>query len=151
MPTQLLYDGTLNFAGGQNAALDPELIAENQYAVGVNVSAETGSLKPRWGYTHLDDLDFTDTGTYRRKSGFVVAFEQVFYSGRFQALIPYSIGPDYYVIYIVSGFIYLINLQTFKVQVLNPLDPVNVNARRINWSSAGPYLVIFDFPNVPYI
>lgn len=151
MTIELLEDGTTNFAGGQNAALDPDLIAENQYFIGVNVSAETGSIKPRWGYTHLDALDFSEAGSYTRKSLFKVTFEEVFRDGRFQALIPYSIGPDYYMIYIVSGFIFLINLQNFIVKVLNPTDPVNVNERRINWSSAGPYLVIFDFPNVPFI
>lgn len=151
MPTQLVEDGTVNFSGGQNAALDPDLIAENQYFIGVNVSAEIGSLKPRWAYIHLDDLDFSKAGQYTRKSGFKVDFEEVFLDGRFQALIPYSIGPDFYNIYIVSGFIFLINLQTFVVTVMNPTDPVNVNERRINWSSAGPYLVIFDFPNVPFI
>lgn len=151
MPEPLLYDGTLNFAGGQNAGLEPNLIADNQYALGINVTAENGSLRPRWGLIHLDKLDWSQAGLYTRKSGFKVAFEQVFNSGRFQAFIPYSIGPDYYIIYVVSGFIFLINTQTFIVKVLNPTDPVNVNANRVNWSSAGPFLVIFDFPNVPFI
>ena len=143
-------DGTFNFAGGQNSAVDPGLIKSNQIAIGVNVSAKKGTLTPRWAITQKP-LDFSLTGNHTRETGFEIPFESVFENGKFQAFIPYSIGPDSYYIYIVSGFIFLINLSTYAVTVLNPTDQVNVNADRINWSNAGQYLVVFDWPNRPFI
>lgn len=147
---ELVPDGTLDFSGGQNAALDPEQIAPNQYFYGINVSAEKKSLTPRWGLVQ-QKLDFSVTGNYTRTSGLQVSFEEVFRSGKFQAFIPYSIGPDIFVIYVVSGFVFLINVQTRGVTVLNPTDQVNIYADRINWSNAGEFLVIFDWPNNPFI
>jgi len=146
----IIPDGTFNFSGGQNSALDPDLIADIQYYIGINVSAEEGTLKPRWPLIE-QPLDFSSTGSYTRPTGFQVSWEEVFSSGKFQAFIPYSIGPDYYNIWIVSGFLFLINLETFAVSVLNLADPVNIYADRINWSNAGNYLVIFDWPNRPLI
>lgn len=146
----LLPDGTTDFSGGQNSALDPASIKPNQYFYGVNVTAQRGNLGPRWGLIHKP-LDFTPAGTYTRTSGVKVSFEEVFKSGKFQAIIPYTIGPDSFRIYIVSGFIFLISLQDFTVNVLNPDDQVNVYADRVHWSNAGEYLVIFDWPNRPFI
>jgi len=147
---QIVPDGTLDFSGGQNAALHPAGISSNQYFIGVNVSAQTGNLCPRWALTDVE-LIFTDTDRHRRATGFEVSYESIFKSGKFQAIIPYGIGPDRYKIYIVSGFIYLINLSTSEVSVINKTDQVNVYADRVNWSNAGDYLVIFDYPNRPFI
>lgn len=143
-------DGTFNFAGGQNSAVDPDLIDGNQYAIGVNVTAEKGTLNPRWGITQKP-LDFSTTGDHTRESGYSVSFEQIFETGKFQAFIPYSIGPDFYSIYIVSGFLFLISLLDYSVSVLNPTDQVNIYADRVQWSNAGEYLVVFDYPNRPFI
>lgn len=146
----IVFDGTYSFKGGQNAAIDPAEIGANQYFIGVNVSAQTGSLVPRWGLTDLP-LDFSDTGYFTRTSGVNVSWKEVFESGKFQAFIPYSIGPDYFNLYVISGYVFVINLETLTVGVINPDDPVNVDADRINWSNAGEYLVIFDYPNYPFI
>jgi len=147
---QLIPDGTTDFSGGQNAAVEPDAIGPNQYYIGVNVSAQKTCLTPRWGLTELE-LDWSAAGNYVRTTGLEVSFEKVFLEGKFQAFVPYKIGPDSYNIYIVSGYIFLINLSSLVVQVLNPLDCLNVHADRINWSAAGQYIVIFDFPNVPFI
>lgn len=152
-PTQvddIISNITKDFSGGQNAALNPQDIAENQFALGINVSTQKKTLTPRWALVEKD-LDFTNTGNYTRLTGLQIPFEDIFYSGKFQAFIPYTIGPDFYNIYVVSGFIYLINLLDFMVVVLNPTDSLNVYADRVNWSSAGKYLVIFDYPNYPFI
>lgn len=150
MAAPIIPDGTISFKGGQNSAIEPEDIGPDQYYLGVNVSCQTGALGPRWGIEDIP-LDFSATGDFRRATGSTIPFQQVFEDGRFQAFIPYSIGPDYYNIYVVSGYIFIINLFDRTVQVLNPLDPVNVDADRINWSNAAEYLVIFDFPNRPFI
>lgn len=147
----ILPDGTTDFSGGQNAAIDPAAIKPNQYFIGVNVSAEEGFLKPRWGIHHIHDLDFSPAGDYTRESGFVISFEEIFYSGKFQAFVPYTIGPDKFALYIVSGFIFIINIGLKTVDVLNKTDQLNVWADRVNWSNAGRFLVTFDFPNRPFI
>lgn len=147
---EILPDGNTDFSGGQNAALNPNSLQPNQYSYGVNVSTQRTSLTPRWGITQLE-LDWSLAGNHTRSTGFTVPFEQVFKAGKFQAIIPYSIGPDKFKIYIVSGYIFMINLSELTVQVLNPTDSLNVYADRINWSNAGQYLVIFDFPNRPFI
>jgi hypothetical protein len=147
---EIIPDGTTLFSGGQNAAISPGSLAANQYSYGINVSTQKTSLTPRWGIVQKP-LDFTDTGSFIRATGFSVTCEEIFYSGKMQAFIPYGIGPDRYNIYIISGFIFLISLSDFKVQVLNILDLLNVYADRVNWSNAGEYLVIFDWPNRPFI
>jgi len=147
----LLNDYMLDFSGGQNAALDPDNIPENTYAAGVNTSTQTGTLRPRWGFEELK-LDFSnETSFIRRLTGIEISAEKVFKEGRFQALIPYSIGADYHIIAIISGYLFLIHQDTKVVEVLNKTDPININAARINWSNAGRYLVIFDYPSFPLI
>lgn len=147
----ILPDGNTTFVGGQNAGLRPSDIQPNQYFIGINLTTDQGSVGPRWGLQQDELLNFSNTGNYRRVTGLEVPFEQIFRGGKFQAFIPYSIGPDYFVIYIVSGFIFLINTFTKDVVVLNPTDALNFYADRINWSNAGNFLVIFDFPNNPFI
>jgi hypothetical protein len=147
---EILPDGNTDFSGGQDSYIDPTNIAPNQYHSGINISSEKHSITQRWGIIECP-LDFSLTGTYRRATGLEVTFEEVYYSGKFQAFVPYSIGPDRYNIYVVSGFIFLINLSTYAVVVMNPTDSLNPNADRINTEQAAQYLVIFDFPNNGFI
>lgn len=147
---EILPDGNTDFSGGQNASVSPNSLGENQYAYSVNMSTQRMSLTPRWGITELP-LDWSSAGDYTRPTGVKVSFEKVFKSGKQQGFIPYSIGPDKYNIYIVSGFLFMINLSDFSVRVLNPTDAVNMHADRVNWSNAGQYLVVYDFPNRPFI
>lgn len=147
----VVVDGTSDFSGGMNSALAPNSLKNNESALAINVSFQRTTVTPRWGHEQVITLDWTLTGDYTRTSGVKVSFEEVFLSGKFQAFIPYSIGPDYFLIYVVSGFIFLINQATWEVTVLNPTDPLNVDADRVNWSNAGEFLVFFDFPNRPFI
>lgn len=147
---KILPDGNTDFSGGQNAAIDPNALKPNQYFIGVNVSTQKTSLTPRWSIVEKE-LDFSETGYFTRSTGLQVTYESIFYNGKFQAFIPYSIGPDYFNIYIVSGLIFLINLSDFSVRVLNGTDLLNVYSNRIHWSNAGQFLVIFDFPNNAFI
>lgn len=146
----ILPDGTLDFSGGMNAGIEPDQLPDNQFEIGVNVSVGRGDITPRWGFIQ-QPLDFSATGNHKRVTGQTVSFEEIFKGGKFQAFIPYGIGVDFFQLYIVSGFIFIINLTTFTVDVLNKTDQLNVHADRVNWSNAGNYLVIFDFPNLPMI
>ena len=147
---ELIPDGTTDFSGGQNAAVKAFQIGPNQYYTGINVSTVNGVLQPRWALRQKK-LDWSEAGSYRKLTGALVPFENVFKSGKFQGFIPYSIGNDNFAIYIVSGFIFLINKASLLVKVLNPVDPLDPYKDRVNWSNAGIYLVIYDWPNAPFI
>ena len=147
-----ISDGTVDFTGGQDASKVAGRIAQNAYAAGVNITVKKGVPAPRWGFRYCK-LTFPE-GTVAIPGGKTRTYEDLFYSGKYQSLIPYSIGQDFYILIIISGVPYLVNQQTLNVQVLNlpanepklsPLRP------RTNASAAGRYLAVFDYPAYPVI
>lgn len=146
----LVADGALDFLGGQDASHIPDRVPDNAYFAGVNVSVKKGSLQPRWGFEKRR-LEFPDElveDQYRR----LRSWDDIFYSGKFQMAAPYSVAGVPYVLVVISGFIFLINITTLDVQVLNQLGPkINSRIRRLNWTVAGNYFVIFEFPAPPII
>lgn len=147
---QTIPDGDTSFALGQKASLDAAGIPEGAFAGAVNASTDKGNIRPRWGWNRKE-LDFSRTGNYILPNLQERTFKDVFEAGNFQALIPYSVGPDYYLIIISAGFIFLVNQKTFVVTVLNKEDKLDPFRVRVNWSDADRYLVIFDWPNRPFI
>lgn len=147
----LLADGADDFLGGQDASKIPDRIPANCYYSGVNVSVRRGSLQPRWGFDHKD-INFpseTITDPFKRKR----SVQSVFETGKFQAAAPYFIGPTQYVIIVVSGFIFAWNPDSFTLTQIQIADGSSLNRRasRVNWSAAGKYLVLYDFPAAPVI
>lgn len=144
-----VQDGTTNFTGGQNASKSPDQVPDNAYYSGVNVSTDDGILSPRWGWEEKI-LKFPNT-EFSLPTGLKKTFASVFPGGKFQAFIPYSIGSTYYLIAIVSGVIYLFNQDTFECSIIQLPNnsKLDEHAERINWSPAGRWLAIFDFPNYP--
>lgn len=151
MPDDLLADGSTTFLGGQDASKVPHLVPPESYFAGVNISVQNGVPIPRWG-VHRKKLNFPDSGIVQ-PDGKTLTYREIFHSGRFQAAAPYSIGGTYYVLVVINGLIFLIDQDTYDVSVLSITDgsTLNGNAARINWSPAGAYMVLFDFPNVPVI
>jgi len=147
-----LIDGNNDFLGGQDYSKEPDKIAPNAYSSAINVTTQNGSLSPRWGWNERN-LDFSNTGNYTLPNLSTRTYEDIFYTGKFQALIPYSVGGTYYVIYIVSGIMYLINQSTLRVDILEINDGsfISESHERVNWSPASRYLVVFDFPARPII
>jgi len=149
---QEISDGNTNFLGGQDFSKEPDKIAPNAFSSGINVTTEDGCLGPRWGLEDKE-LDFQNAGGFDVAPFQQRSYKTIFKRGRIQAIIPYSVGSQYYLIYIVSGVIYLINQSTFNVTVMDITDGsfLDDNTPRINWSPANDYLVIFDFPSRPVI
>lgn len=145
-------DGDTNFLGGQDASKKPDNVGPSSYYAGINVTTERGSLSPRWGFARRE-LDFSTAGNFQLPNFKYKSYEELFYSGRFQAAIPYSISNQYYIVVIVSGVIFLINQVTFRVSVLTIAGGSQLNefATRISWAEAARYLIIFDHPNLPVI
>lgn len=148
-PTQ---DGSTTFTGGQNASKSAALVPDGSYYAGVNVKTTNGTLTPRWGNEEhqviLPGTTFTIPKTNQKRK-----YADVFPYGKFQALIPYSIGGTYYLIIVISGTIYLVNQETFEATILPITDgsTLNETTARINWTPAGKWLEIFDYPNRPVI
>lgn len=151
MANELVFDGSLDFLGGQDASKVPDKIAPNAYASGINVSVQNGALGPRPALIFLE-LELPEGGiTLPNK--YERSYADIFRAGKFQAIAPYNIGLDSYMVLVISGTIFLLNVNTKKVSVLEIEDGSRIDeyAARINWSAAGRYLVLYDFPAFPVI
>lgn len=144
-------DGQASFEGGQNASLPPHRLEANQFAAGVNLRTEKGVIRPRYGYERKQ-LTFP-SGGYSYRFNKVINFKTLFEGGKFQALVPYEIGNKSFLVVVISGVIFLIDTATYNVKVLtrNTNTQLNETAPRINWSDAGKYIVLYDFPSRPII
>lgn len=145
----LIADGSNSFLGGQDASKIPDRIAKDAYWKGVNVTTANGSLSPRWGNTKRN-LTFPSGGiefSPRR----ITTYKTIFTTGRVQALIPHFVGTQFYLIAIINGVMFLINQDSYEVQIIEVSPRLNENLDKINWSIAAKYIVIFDFPDFPVI
>lgn len=151
MAENLVFDGQNSFLGGQDASKSPQLIPKDSYSAGINTNVSKGAITPRWSWGKKK-LIFPDEVLPISGNRFV-PYSEIFHSGRFQALIPYSIGVNYYLIIVIAGVIFLVNRNTFEVTIIPIQDGSSLNetAPRLNWSNAGRFLVIFDWPNFPVI
>lgn len=148
---QFVFDGNLEFSGGQDASKSPHLTPKNALFAGVNLTMQDGVVAPRPGFNQLEFI--LPEGGVRDEKLRLHDYATIFKAGRFQALIPYQIGQEFFLIYIIAGIVFLINQDTYVVTVLEFPDGshLNANAPRINWSPASRFLVIFDFPAFPAI
>lgn len=142
-------DATIDWSFGQDAYHEPDRIQPNAYAKGVNIKCDRGIVSPRYGNQKVK-LTFDDD-TLSRITGLQVSVENVFLSGKFQSWIPYTVFPEHYFIVVVNGFVYRLNTRTKHVTLLSKTQTVNAFSSRINWSFAGDYIVLFDYPNFPLI
>jgi len=149
MPT--VPDGQLSFEGGQDASMPPSRLPQNKYAGGVNVSTSKGVISPRYGYERKT-LTFP-SGGYSYRFNKVANFKVLFETGKFQCMLPYEIGGKAHLIVVISGVIFLINIDTYVASVLtlNSETQLNESAPRINGTVAGRFAVLFDFPARPII
>lgn len=148
---QIVPDGNKSFSAGQN----PRSQSLNGYYAGVNVRTYGDRLLPRWGIK-FKKLNFLATDgslylTLRNKRQ--ILYEDAFHIGRFQALIPYTIGNNYYLLAVIAGIPFLVNVDTYQVTVLVSSDKSRMSdtTPRLNWSAAGKFYTILDFPDYPMI
>ena len=148
---KLLYDMQLSFEGGQDSSLPPSRLPDTQIASGMNITTAKGVVSPRFAYDR-QALKFPEGG-YVYRFNKVISFETLFYGGKFQAQAPYQVGDKYYQVIVISGVIFLIHQKDMDVIVLtlNRDTQLDENAPRINWSAAGRFLVLFDYPSSPII
>lgn len=145
-----VIDGTQSFEGGQDSYIAPENLAANQFYSGINVSNGRTILGPRPGAAQIN-LTFPDK-TFTEGPAFGRTWQAVFQTGKFQALFPQKVGGGYYLVAVISGYIFSIDLTLQIVTCLNPTGiRLNQYYARHNWSFAGDYNVIFDYPDFPII
>lgn len=146
-----LYDGQESFVGGQDASKIPDRVPENAFYAGINITTQNDALGPRWGLIR-SKLNFPDGSVIQKNLG-TRTYETVFRLGKVQGWGRYSIGIDYYNIFIISGIIFLVNVRTKDVLVLDIEDgsKLDETADRIFTSPAGKYFVIHDYPAYPVI
>src|SRR5690349_2849812 len=96
---QRIYDGTVSWAGGQDAGRNPVLLNDDQYQEGENVVCRGGEISPRPAY-RLKTLNFTNNITYTSDGGHSgstpVGSQAAFQQGLFQGALFYdpSINVD---------------------------------------------------------
>ena len=140
-------DGQLDFSGGQDASRAQDKVPENAVYKAVNVSFNNGNLGPRTG-VHKRKLNYVD-GRISYDGKLSDLLSSIFRRGKFQAVIPYAIENKYYIIMVVTGLVYLIDIDTYKTEILRlpNQDRLNQYAPRLNWSNEAEYVVIHDYPN----
>jgi len=146
-----LVDGETDFSRGQDASKEPYLVSPNGYYAGINVSTQKGSISPRFAFKERK-LKFPKGGV-TLPSLHIKSYEDIFYTGKYQAVIPYPIASEHYFIIIISGILFQVNIDSYEVLII-PIanDPgLNEYAMRINWSVAGRFINIFDYPARPVI
>lgn len=146
---EYVYDGNTTFGGGQNDGILSDRIRPDQYRRGVNVTTDGGGLRPRPGYVHREITVCTDGSP----SNECLSYAQIFKKGKFQAAAPYDTDFGNFIIMVVSGIIFRVDPRRCTAQVIELEDGVRLNqyARRVNWSYAGRFLVLFDNSNAPVI
>lgn len=151
MSSTIVPDGQASFEGGQDSSLPPSRLAENRFAAGVNISTSKGVISSRYGYERKT-LKFPEGG-YSYKFNKIADFKTIFEGGKFQGYCEYSIGNRDYFLIIISGVIFLIDIVTYKVRVLTVDKDTQVSETlpRSNWSFAGRFIILFDFPSRPVI
>lgn len=144
-------EGESTFIGGQDASKSPDQVRPGFVYSAINTTFKNGVLGPRDPF-YKHSFVFPEGGISIGGKD-PISFKTIFESGKYQAVIPYSIGQTPFLIMIVGGVIFLINQVNFQVQVLSiPNDPgVNPSADRVNWSLAARYVVLFDYPLYPIL
>lgn len=150
-PAANVTDGQTSFEGGQDSSLPASRLSDNKYSRAVNVTTKEGRLSPRYAWERKG-LTFPEGG-YAYQAVKIFDFRLIFEQGKFQALAPYQIGNRHYLVIVISGIIYLLNINTFDVTVLTVGSDTQLSqsAKRLHWEEAGRFLVIHDFPSRPVI
>lgn len=143
------FDATIEFIGGQDQSYRSDRIASDKYAAGVNVTTVLG-LRERPKFHHVP-LTVVSTSGITPTNGRLKSYKEIFFTGRFQAKIPYIQGNSVFEIRIVSGVFFRVNYETRMVSVMTEELFLSEFRRRYNWTIAGRFVVVYDYPDRPVI
>ena len=144
-----VLDGNTSFRGGQHDGLLSDRIRADQYRRGINVTTVSGGLRSRPGYVHQEIRVCTEG----IPEGATLSYDQIFRKGKFQGATAYDADDGNYIIAVISGIIFRIDPVRCLAEALSLEngDRLNQYTRRVNFSYAGRFLVIYDYPSLPVI
>lgn len=160
--------GSVSFHLGQNSSKLPYQIDDSNYFKGINVTTKGGYLSPRSGYIQTEFELENGEDFFTDNNGRRIKYKDVFNRGKFQGATKYVTEMGERIVAVYSGLIFILNPKTKKAQYIeidkeessfrqigNRYEPrtqrLNQYTARVNFSNAGTYLVIFDYPDRPVI
>jgi hypothetical protein len=160
--------GSASFHLGQNSSKLPYQIDDSNYYKGINVTTKGGYLSPRSGYVQTKFELENGEDFFTDNNGRRIRYKDVFSKGKFQGATKYVTEMGERIVAVYSGLIFILNPKTKKAQYIeidkeessfrqigNRYEPrtqrLNQYTARVNFSNAGDYLVIFDYPDRPVI
>lgn len=163
----LASGGSGTFYKGQDSSLLPSQIDDACFYKGVNVTTKHGHLSPRGGYIQTN-FELLNDKTISDDRGTNLKVSKVLASGKFQGAVHYYTEMGERIVAVYSGLIFMFNPKNKTVQYVEidsenssfkiyeeRFEPftqrLNQYTRRLNFSQAGAYLVIFDYPDRPVI
>lgn len=142
------FDGNISFAGGQSSGLLADRIGKDQYAAGVNITTRNGGISPRPRFVQIP-LRFESAAD---KSAYYLSLR----GGKFQCSCYYRSDSGEHIIVAINGRIFAIDPLRGIVQHV-PLpkrvanngreyeDTLHPRLKRVNFATAGRFLVLFDY------
>ena len=145
-----ISDGYLTFDAGQNEGLLADRIRQNQTVRNINLTLKDNALKKRPSFVE-QELCFNFSG--RIGSGYA-DYLDIFRKGKVQLFGFYPTDTGTYLVLVISGVIFIIDPRDNVVSIVEvegEFPRANQYRSRLNWSHAGKFFVIFDWPNQPII
>ena len=166
--TKTITDGSAAFFMGQDASKLPSQVVDGAYYKGINVTTKHGYLSPRPGFVQTDFTLEDENAYFTDNNGRKIRYKEVFEKGKFQGASHFMTEFGERIVCVYSGLIFMLNPLTGKAQYIeideeeneykqlgDKFEPrtqrLNQYIDRHNFSQAGTYLVIFDYPDRPII
>ena len=139
---KFFIDGQDNFLGGMDSSRSPDVIADNAYALGVNIMARDSKLITRNGFRQLQLVDDGNDAVSK------------FQSGLFQGMKTYraqETNGATSLFIAVNGWILKCNVDTKTLTVLNPTNQLSATAPKIYFCQAEKFMIIQDGLSTPLV
>lgn len=134
-----LYATFTSLEGGMNSGFDAAVISDNQYALGINVVCRRGRPSTRPDFDRIP-LQFENDDE-----------KKLFEEGRFQGGDKYSPGFANYVVALIGGWIFVIDLSNYSVKRMSNIPQMSTVAKRGFFCQVVDQFVVQDGLNRPAI
>ncbi|GAG10388.1 unnamed protein product, partial [marine sediment metagenome] len=80
-------------------------------------------------------------------------YRSIFEGGKFQSAVSFYIDNNPFIVGVISGFIFLVNVTTNYVDVMPIVGGGRINGRvaRVNRTVADEYVIFYDYPDYPVL
>lgn len=148
-----VYDKAITFDGGMNEGSHTSLLAQNQTSKNINITLKDRVLSPRPSFVEVEFKFLVPEQSTQKPVIGSLTYEQNFQLGRKQHEGRYQTSHADYIVEVVNGIIYLLDVQKKTIRIV-PIKGrgaklLNYNYTRINGHQGGIYYVLYDFPRKP--